>query len=129
MFVCAVFATPQPGPCLTRTHPPPSLAALFRAGEGVLKQWSEEPTLIALTFVLFIAGSLVPMLRGAGEEKLGPFTAQAELLNGRAAMCVAAPANGPRLLQLTCERSGMLRRVARAWTRPRPPPLPHNPAN
>lgn len=54
----------------------------------MLKQWGEEPTLIFLTFILFIAGSLVPMLRGtsAGDQKLGPFTPQAEMMNGRAAM-------------------------------------------
>jgi hypothetical protein len=63
-----------------------AMAAELSSGEGVLKQWSDEPTLIALTFILFSAGSLVPMLRGSTGQKLGPFTPQAEMLNGRAAM-------------------------------------------
>jgi hypothetical protein len=71
-----------------RGRPAAALAAELSSGEGVLKQWGEEPTGIAVTFVLFAAGSLVPLLRGVGaaDQKLGPFTPQAEMLNGRAAM-------------------------------------------
>lgn len=62
-----------------------AVAAEFNSDVSVLKQWSSEPTLISLTFVLFMAGSLVPILAGK-KESLGPFTPNAELLNGRAAM-------------------------------------------
>ncbi|KAG2454019.1 hypothetical protein HYH02_001060 [Chlamydomonas schloesseri] len=63
-----------------------AVAAEMVSGEGVLKQWSEEPTGIAIAFLLFISGSLVTAFRPRRDEKLGPFTPQAELLNGRAAM-------------------------------------------
>ena len=63
-----------------------AVAAELVSGEGVLKQWSEEPTGIAIAFILFISGSLVTAFRPRRDEKLGPFTPQAELLNGRAAM-------------------------------------------
>ena len=56
-------------------------------GKGVLSQWAQEPTLVFLTFVLFIAASLAPLFNNADEgQKLGPFTPTAELINGRAAM-------------------------------------------
>jgi len=60
-------------------------AAEFRSEESVLQQLAQEPTLICLTFVIFIAGSLVPLLSNT-KDTLGPFTPQAEMLNGRAAM-------------------------------------------
>ncbi|GLC39968.1 hypothetical protein PLESTM_000974300 [Pleodorina starrii] len=63
-----------------------AVAAEVASGEGVLRQWSEEPTGVALAFVLFIAGSLVTAFKPKRDEKLGPFTPQAELINGRAAM-------------------------------------------
>jgi len=46
----------------------------------------QEPTGIALAFIIFMAASLVPMTRGAKAEAFGPFTPNAELINGRAAM-------------------------------------------
>jgi hypothetical protein len=53
----------------------------------VLKQFSEEPTGIVAAFVIFMAASLVPLVQnGAREQSLGPFTPNAELINGRAAM-------------------------------------------
>lgn len=68
------------------TYPPPFHVGRL-TGEGVLKQWSEEPTGIALAFVVFMAASLIPLLSAGDKNKaLGPFTPQAELLNGRAAM-------------------------------------------
>jgi hypothetical protein len=63
-----------------------AVAAEFASGEGVLKQWSEEPTGVAIAFLLFIGGSMVTAFKPVRDEKLGPFTPQAELLNGRAAM-------------------------------------------
>ncbi len=63
-----------------------AVAAEFASGEPVLKQWSEEPTGVALAFLLFVGGSLVTAFRTKRDDKLGPFTPQAELINGRAAM-------------------------------------------
>ena len=60
-------------------------AAEVRTDETVLKQWAQEPTLISLTFLLFMAGSIVPLVSGK-KDSLGPFTPEAEMLNGRAAM-------------------------------------------
>lgn len=62
-----------------------AVGAELNSDVGVLKQWASEPTLITLTFVLFMAGSLVPILANK-KESLGPFTPSAEMLNGRAAM-------------------------------------------
>jgi hypothetical protein len=56
------------------------------SGESVVGQLAQEPTLIALTFVLFSVASLIPMLSGAKREAFGPFSPDAEMLNGRAAM-------------------------------------------
>ncbi|KAK9828994.1 hypothetical protein WJX72_003297 [[Myrmecia] bisecta] len=65
------------------------VAALFAelaSGKGVLSQWSAEPTLISLTFFVFIAASIIPFLNNAPKEPFGPFTPKAEMVNGRAAM-------------------------------------------
>lgn len=62
-----------------------AMAAEIRTDETVVKQWAQEPTLILLTFILFAAGSLVPIVSGK-KESLGPFTPEAEMINGRAAM-------------------------------------------
>ncbi len=59
---------------------------LFVPGESVLRQWATEPTGIFLTFTIFIAASLIPIFGGKKVNKWGPFTAGAELINGRAAM-------------------------------------------
>lgn len=63
-----------------------ALAAEVSSGEPVLRQWAEEPTGIAAAFLLFMAASLVPAFSGKNDASLGPFTPQAEMLNGRAAM-------------------------------------------
>jgi len=42
--------------------------------------------LINITFLLFIAASLIPMFQNKKAESVGPFTPDAELINGRAAM-------------------------------------------
>jgi hypothetical protein len=62
-----------------------AVAAELNSDVGVLQQWAAEPTIISLTFILFMAGSLVPILANK-KEALGPFTPAAEMLNGRAAM-------------------------------------------
>ena len=67
-----------------------AIGAELATGQPVLQQWSEEPTGIALAFVLVIAGSLIALAGGANsqEVRVGPlhFTKNAELLNSRAAM-------------------------------------------
>jgi hypothetical protein len=63
-----------------------ALFAELSSGESVLKQWGDEPTGVLLTFVLFSAASLIPMMNGANREAFGPFSPKAEELNGRAAM-------------------------------------------
>lgn len=62
-----------------------AVGAELASGESVLKQLADEPTGVTITFLLFIAASLIPaFLRKS--DSLGPFTPAAELLNGRAAM-------------------------------------------
>lgn len=63
-----------------------AVGAELASGKGVLSQIGQEPTLITLTFVLFAAASLVPLLKNDKEERFGIFTPKAELINGRAAM-------------------------------------------
>jgi hypothetical protein len=68
-----------------------AIAAELASGESVLTQWADEPTGVAIVFVLVIAGSLITALSSgaaAKEMRVGPFnfTKDAELLNSRAAM-------------------------------------------
>eukprot|EP00983_Pelagomonas_calceolata_P073758 1152271-Pelagomonas_calceolata.AAC.2 len=63
-----------------------ALGAELSTGDSVLRQLAEEPTLITLTFILFSAASLVPAFARKKGDTVGPFTPQAEMLNGRAAM-------------------------------------------
>ncbi|KAF5827210.1 chloroplast carotene biosynthesis related protein [Dunaliella salina] len=63
-----------------------ALGAELSSGDSVVKQISEEPTLISLTFILFSAASLVPAFARTRPETIGPFNPQAEMTNGRAAM-------------------------------------------
>ena len=63
-----------------------AIGAELSSGQGVLQQWGDEPTGIALTFVLVIAGSLVTALTGDKDASFGPFTPAVEKLNGRTAM-------------------------------------------
>ncbi len=63
-----------------------ALGAELSSGETVLQQVAQEPTGVLLTFIVFAAASFVPMLNNVKDEALGPFTAAAEKLNGRAAM-------------------------------------------
>ena len=56
-------------------------------GKSVVSQLRIEPTFITLTFVIFMAASLVPLARNVDpEESEGIFTPKAEIINGRAAM-------------------------------------------
>eukprot|EP00798_Chlamydomonas_sp_ICE-L_P025049 gene25049-biopygen19499 len=63
-----------------------ALGAELSSGQSVLRQIGDEPTLISLTFLLFIVASLVPINESKKPEAFGPFTPNAELINGRAAM-------------------------------------------
>jgi succinate dehydrogenase hydrophobic anchor subunit len=63
-----------------------ALGAEFASGESVLRQLADEPTGIILVFLLIIIASVVPALSKTPPETFGPFTPNAELLNGRAAM-------------------------------------------
>lgn len=63
-----------------------ALGAELGSGESVLRQLSDEPTGIILTFILFSAASLIPLLNSTKREAFGPFTPEAETLNSRAAM-------------------------------------------
>ncbi len=63
-----------------------ALGAELSSGQSVLRQIGDEPTLINITFLLFIAASLIPMFQNKKPEAFGPFTPNAELINGRAAM-------------------------------------------
>jgi hypothetical protein len=60
--------------------------AELSSNEAVTAQISDAAGPIAGAFALFIAASLIPMLKGAKLESFGPFTPNAEMLNGRAAM-------------------------------------------
>lgn len=63
-----------------------AFGAEISSGQNVFSQFAEEPTGIILTFVLFSAASLIPYLNAAQREAFGPFTPEAEMQNGRAAM-------------------------------------------
>lgn len=63
-----------------------AVGAELSSGESVLRQLGDEPTLINMTFLLFIAASLIPAFTNTKAQAFGPFTPNAELLNGRAAM-------------------------------------------
>jgi hypothetical protein len=55
-------------------------------GQPIIGQLAEQPIAVGIAFALFIAASLIPLLKRSKVEQAGPFTPSAELLNGRAAM-------------------------------------------
>lgn len=63
-----------------------ALGAELNSGDSIVRQIGSEPTLISLTFVLFAAASLVPAFAQRKPDIIGPFTPEAEMTNGRAAM-------------------------------------------
>ena len=64
-----------------------ALGAELSSGETVLKQFGEIPGPMIFVFALFTTASLVPYVKnGSDRPTFGPFTANAEMLNGRAAM-------------------------------------------
>ena len=89
-----------------------ALGAELSSHETVVKQLSEQPTLIVLAAVLVAAGSLVPLLEGKSVEQQskGFWNAAAEQTNGRAASA--------------CPLRLRLRSFLRARLTLRPPPPP-----
>jgi hypothetical protein len=63
-----------------------AIGAELSTGQSVIKQFACESPLILLTAVTFTIASLIPMFNGTKREPFGPFTPEAEITNGRAAM-------------------------------------------
>jgi len=65
-----------------------ALGAELASGEALFQQIGEAPGPILLTFVTIAIASFVPLIDGLKPDakQLGPFNAEAELYNGRAAM-------------------------------------------
>lgn len=63
-----------------------ALGSELASGESVVNQFKHEPTGVLLAVILFTSASFIPFLYGASKkESFGPFTPQAEIMNGRAA--------------------------------------------
>lgn len=63
------------------------VGAELATGQPILSQFGSHPVIVAGTFGLFIAASLIPLLSGADrKQSVGPLTPRAELLNGQVAM-------------------------------------------
>eukprot|EP00892_Ulva_mutabilis_P008645 jgi/Ulvmu1/6152/UM028_0008.1 len=65
-----------------------ALGAEVASGENLFQQIGEAPGPILITFVTIAIASFVPLIEGMKPEakQMGPFNAEAELYNGRAAM-------------------------------------------
>eukprot|EP01023_Acetabularia_acetabulum_P006224 TRINITY_DN125_c0_g2_i1.p1 TRINITY_DN125_c0_g2~~TRINITY_DN125_c0_g2_i1.p1 ORF type:complete len:317 (-),score=90.35 TRINITY_DN125_c0_g2_i1:464-1342(-) len=64
-----------------------ALGAEAGSGQSIADQLAAAPLPIAITFATFVTASIIPIVKGTDEEAtLGPFTPQAEVLNGRLAM-------------------------------------------
>ena len=70
-----------------------ALGAELSSGEGVIMQLNDAPGPVLVTFTLIAAATFVPLLQGQNPDaqKAGPFTAAAEMLNGRAAYAPPCP--------------------------------------
>lgn len=91
MSIAEVMAFSGPGPEIINCRLAmldfiSAFAAELSSGETVLKQWSDEPPGVFLSFILFSVASLIPMLNSAKREALSPFSPAAETLNGRIAV-------------------------------------------
>jgi hypothetical protein len=63
-----------------------AVGAELSTQESVGTQFAAAPLAILGAGALFAAASIIPMLKGAKREAVGPFSPAAELVNGRAAM-------------------------------------------
>lgn len=60
-----------------------AVGAELSSGDSVLRQLASEPTGVMLTFITFSVATLIPMTKTLDREAFGPFTPNAEVLNGR----------------------------------------------
>lgn len=60
--------------------------AELSSNDTITAQVSEASGPIAGAFLIFMAASIIPFIKGAKLESFGPFTPNAEMTNGRAAM-------------------------------------------
>ena len=76
-----------------------ALGAELSSGEGVIMQLNDAPGPVLVTFSLIAAATFFPLLEGQkpDAQNTGPFTAAAEMLNGRAAYALPRP-RPPRFL-------------------------------
>lgn len=63
-----------------------AVGAELASQEPVLQQLREQPTGVVLLVTLFAVATLIPLVEGRKPDTVGPFTPEAEVLNGRAAM-------------------------------------------
>ena len=63
-----------------------ALGAELSTQESVLTQLGDAPLSVLALVMATTVASIVPILKGAKKEAFGPFTADAEMANGRAAM-------------------------------------------
>lgn len=64
-----------------------AIGAELSTGESVLTQFEGATPVVLATWLLFSVASLVPLFKGADPKaSFGPFTPQAERINGWAAM-------------------------------------------
>lgn len=78
-----------------------AIGAELSSGESVLRQWGDQPVPILLTFITFSIASLIPMFSSSKREAFGPFSPNAEIVNGRAAMLGFASLIGIELVTKT----------------------------
>ncbi len=63
-----------------------ALGAELSSNESVLNQFSDASGAVLALVAITTVASMVPLLRGAKSESVGPFTPAVEMANGRAAM-------------------------------------------
>ena len=53
-------------------------------GRNVFQQYAHAPFAVSSVFILFIIATIVPVVRGVPRKSgIGPFTSDAEIVNGR----------------------------------------------
>lgn len=69
-----------------------AFGAELNTGKTIFAQIQTAPLLVGAGFLLVIVGSAVPVLRGADVQRngIGPFTREAEIINGRLGMMAFA---------------------------------------